>query len=108
MGKITLTSLQAQRIAALQSQGYKAKDIALDVGLSTRFVGMLLRNGIFNSRYGHTSLYRCERQPHPSRHPCMLEKTLWPKCSHGEHCYLSGKCEAWANFNHEREFVCGF
>lgn len=108
MGKISLTEVQIQRIARLQNQGYKVNDIAIDVGLSPKFVGRVLRNGIFIRRYGQTSLYRSERQPHPNQHPCMLQKRLWPRCSHGENCYLSRKCEAWANFNFERESVCGF
>lgn len=108
MSRISLTGVQVQRIAALQDQGYRIKDIALDVGLSPKFVGRLLKNGIFISRYGQAALFRSERQPHPGKHPCMLAKKLWPKCSHGEHCYLAARCEAWANFNHERDAVCGF
>lgn len=108
MGRIVVTGTQVQRIASLQSQGYKVKDIALDVGLSAKYVGRLLKNGIFISRYGQTTLYRSERQPHPNQHPCMLEKKLWPICFHGEHCYLSRRCEAWANFINERSVIWDF
>lgn len=94
MGRISLTGVQVQRIANLQDQGYKVKDIALDVGLSPKFVGRLLRNTVFVSHYCPTTLYRSERQPHPDQHPCMLEKTLWPLCAHGKHCYLSSR---WAS-----------
>ncbi len=108
MGKIVPIGAQVQRIAALRDQGYKVKDIALEVGLSPKFVGRLIKRGRSSNQYGHTTLYRSESQPHPNQHPCMLEKKLWPKCSHGEHCYLSRKCEAWANFINERSAIWNF
>ncbi|HOT98956.1 MAG TPA: hypothetical protein PKZ83_17675 [bacterium] len=99
MGKRVISIARVQTIIRLREDGQSAKDIALEVVLSPKYVGRMLRNGVFVSQTGVTTLFRTERQPHPNQHPCMLEKKLWPRCSHGEHCYLSCRCEAWANFN---------
>lgn len=103
MGKIVISGIKAAAIVRLKRQGYYAKDIAFEVGLSAKYVGRLLRNESFTSSSGVTTLLKNEPQPHPGRHPCMLEKKLWPQCSHGHNCYLSRHCEAWALFKDERE-----
>jgi CRISPR/Cas system-associated endonuclease Cas1 len=107
MGKLTISGIKAQTIMRCHDRGMNIKDIAIEVGLSQKFVSRLLKNGVFISRYGKTTLYRAEPQPHPDQHPCMLRKKLWPKCYHGEHCYLSRRCGAWTNFVNERDAICG-
>ena len=105
MGKIIISGMKAATIMRLKRQGYNIKDIAFDVELSPKFVSRLLKNESFFSCYGVTTLLRNEPQNHPRQHPCMLEKKLWPKCSHGQHCYLSGHCEAWTNYKNGRVII---
>ena len=95
MNHIKVNPMLAKRILSLRGFGYSQLEIAEEVGLSPGYVGDLFRQGALLERIKN-SLFKDE-PVHPGRWPCMLKEKEWPRCLHGDHCYLSCRCGAWAN-----------
>mgnify|MGYP001485671812 CR=1 FL=1 len=81
----------------MRHQGATFKAIGRQLGVTPDYVSRIYHRSIaadpfqsfsFGSSAGDTG----------KLHPCWLEKKAWPTCAHGEHCYLSGRCAAWAAY----------
>ncbi|HOX87732.1 MAG TPA: hypothetical protein PLY04_17250 [bacterium] len=100
-----VTSAIANRMLMLKKEGYTHKYIAKDVGLSDGYISDLFRQRFLLEQMQEK--LNTANQSHPGHWPCMIPKREWPRCLHGEHCYLSDRCGAWANSNHKGEPSCG-
>lgn len=81
----------------MRHQGATFKAIGRQLGVTPDYVSRIYHRSIaadpFQSyAFGH------EPTEHAKLHPCRLEKKVWPICAHGEHCYLSSRCAAWAAY----------
>jgi len=81
----------------LRHQGATFKAIGRQLGVTPDYVSRIYHRSIAADPFQSFS-FGTSAGERSKLHPCRLDKKAWPVCGHGEHCYLSSRCSAWAAY----------